>query len=603
MKKQIITGMDSIKKILRILFILYFLPVVLWAQQDSAYWNYRSLLIPWRPAPASDTGKIKYRDLNGDGKPDVLLTTLPDGTPVMWIDDAGTMQYGDLEGDAVNGCVCIDRNRDGIFGGPHDLCVKWCDLDNDGIADIQIVVSNGDTVRRRGFDFTTDFMIFIDFGEKDGIQNFVNWRELALRCWAHYGHSDFYTDYHGNTLFLKMHGSTFRIEDMRYSWENPFIFYDFDGDGLTEMTMRIVDTPTFKYRRGSENTENADPYDYQFTKKIDWVALSWDLDNDNRQGDEFDLDMTIGFRGKGFDYSDQRHIYEKLRGLPEADTLLYDARWRQITEFFYPDQNVAKPLIFEKGDWQECQFIFDEDDDCNRWERVEFYTSRGDMYKVGIGNGGLDQNQADAIGDRAEWDADNSGKGNLYIGAFDGRIHLYGAEWGCWRIDQSAYTYQGFGGLYDKWEYFRMSPEPEKFPVVRYTDTNGNGFIDLIEWDMDGDQVFEERVSLIELGIDETATIIDISKMEYEDMTNLFKEVAENMWDSAMEMVKIAEKNKVNTHWYNFYKQPHSLFEKYSHGFWLKYYLYKDLIHQAQVDKNKELETKIRKAYYSGDFN
>jgi len=24
-------------------------------------------------------------------------------------------------------------------------------------------------------------------------------------------------------------------------------------------------------------------------------------------------------------------------------------------------------------EWDYCWFVFDEDDDCNRWERVEFY--------------------------------------------------------------------------------------------------------------------------------------------------------------------------------------------------------------------------------------
>ena len=66
-----------------------------------------------------------------------------------------------------------------------------------------------------------------------------------------------------------------------------------------------------------------------------------------------------------------------------------------------------------------------------------------------MNNGGIDNNpQSDASGDRGEWDLDNSGKGNLYIG-FDGRIHLVGAEKGYWRIDQDAKSYQGWGGLYD----------------------------------------------------------------------------------------------------------------------------------------------------------
>ena len=59
---------------------------------------------------------------------------------------------------------------------------------------------------------------------------------------------------------------------------------------------------------------------------------------------------------------------------------------------------------------------------------------------------GLDDNaQSDPVGDRGEWDLDNSGKGNLYISPLDGKIHLFGAEKGFWRIDQNAFYYQGMG--------------------------------------------------------------------------------------------------------------------------------------------------------------
>ena len=66
-----------------------------------------------------------------------------------------------------------------------------------------------------------------------------------------------------------------------------------------------------------------------------------------------------------------------------------------------------------------------------------------------MNKGGIDNNpQADASGDRGEWDLDNSGGGKLYVG-FDGKIHLFGAEKGYWRIDQDAWSYQGWGGLYE----------------------------------------------------------------------------------------------------------------------------------------------------------
>ena len=108
---------------------------------------------------------------------------------------------------------------------------------------------------------------------------------------------------------------------------------------------------------------------------------------------------------------------------------------------------------------------------------------------MGSGKGGVDNHpQSDWAGDRGEWDLDNSGGGRLYVGRFDGRIHLYGAEWGCWRIDQTARYFQG----YDRsWQ----NKAPKSFATVKYTDTDDNGFLDCIEYDLDGDRVFEFRIS------------------------------------------------------------------------------------------------------------
>lgn len=127
---------------------------------------------------------------------------------------------------------------------------------------------------------------------------------------------------------------------------------------------------------------------------------------------------------------------------PEADTFFLDARWRKLPELLYPDHDAAWDLTFKKGKWDKVWFTYDEDDDCNRWERVELYQPR-DPFKVGKNQGGIDNNgQADLAGDRGEWDEDNSGHGQLYVSPIDGKIHLYGAEWGCWRVDQNARYYR-----------------------------------------------------------------------------------------------------------------------------------------------------------------
>jgi len=571
--------------------------------QKVPYWNQNTQLIPWRlPLPLIPS-KIEYTDLDRDGDPDVLKSWLYDSIPIIWIDDDDDMKAGEYEGDTDNDCLLVDRNNDGIFAGPLDLSIDWNDEDADGTADIQLVANNGALENRYGFDFSADFMYFIDT-EKDDIKHFINWNAVRMQAWKHNGHSGFYEDYHGNTLFLKMHASTFRIGDMRYSWENPFIFYDYDEDGLSEMAIRLIDTPEFRPENGkNEKFDNADKeIDVLFTKKINWVGIGVDLDNDNGQGNEFDFDMSLNFKGPGFEYADQVHHFKSLKGLPEANRFLYDARWRQLDELIYPDEKASWDLIFKKGDWSSCQLVFDEDDDCNRWERVEFYEPR-DLFHIGRNNGGIDNNnQADAMGDRGEWDMDCSGNGDLYIAPFDGRIHLYGAEWGAWRIDQAAFSFQGYGGLYDRSEFSRIQEEPEKFGTVKYTDTDKNGFIDQLEYDLDGDKRFEEIVSLIALGIDDKGEVLSTSNLKYNGLTGMFSALTGKMWARAMDAVRVARKEGLNPGWYAFWMQPHTLQERYDYGYWLNFYLYRDLRDMAKVRNDPDRVIRLDKAYYSGNW-
>ena len=599
------TKLYSISILILILFPV--LELVAQVRQNQVYWNEKTQLIPWRLPFVADSKNLEYVDLDNDGDPDVLKTTILGGVPIMWIDDDDDMKRGDLEGDQDNDCLCVDINKDGNFGGPEDLCIDWTDTDNDGIAEVQLVVINGGLKNRYFFDWGADYMYIIDWGEKDGIKNFINWNELVLRAWEHNGHANFFTDYHGNTLFLKMHGSTFRIGDLRYNWENPFIFYDFDKDNLSEMAIRLVDTPHFrpKPEEKSYNKFDApDPeIDIQFTKSIDYAAITWDLDNDNGQGNEFDYDMSLKFSGKGFGYSDQVHKFKNMRGLAESDKLFYDARWRQNDELIYPDQHMAYHKIFEEAKWDYCWFVFDEDDDCNRWERVEFYEPK-DLWKIGGEKGGLDNNkQADAVGDRGEFDLDNSGKGNLYIAPFDGRLHLYGAELGAWRIDMNAASYQGYGGLYPPAKsHVRDQIEPNKWATVRYSDTDKNGFFDFIEYDLDGDTIFEEKISLLELGIDDRTSIINTGKTDYKSFNKIFKKLTNQIWSRSQDVLVIAKKQGISSNWYTFWQQPRTMNERYQYGYWLTFYLYKDMCHAALLNGDTELKRSLDKAYFSGKW-
>lgn len=566
------------------------------AQTDGSgkkeYWNANTLLIPYRLPPAPAGYKPTYIDLDGDGDPDILRTVTANGIPVQWIDDDDDMQYGDLEGDTDNDCLMIDRNKDGVYGGYGDLIIDWVGEDEDGNPAMQVVVDNIPEANRMKTG-NGHYMWVVDT-DKDDVFNYIDWNTFTLRCWIHNGLSDFYEDYNGKSTFMKIHSTTERVNDVRMNWGNPFLFYDPDNDGLTEMAIRFCDSPKIVKENGQANSV--------LSGDIDWVSVSMDTDNDNAPGNEFDFDMTIHFTGPGFNYENQKHINKNLRGLPEADTFFLDARWRKLPELLYPDHDAAWDLTFKEGKWDKVWFTYDEDDDCNRWERVELYQPR-DPFKVGKNQGGIDNNgQADPAGDRGEWDEDNSGHGQLYVSPIDGKIHLYGAEWGCWRIDQNARYYQGMGGIYDGYGPKRIETEPTVFPTVKYTDTDNNGFFDLMEFDLDGDKVFEQRLSMKELGLDDRCQVINTASMKYEDFVDLESKVSDAMWKNAEKAVEVAKTKKLNTKWYALMLQPKSIRERYHYGFWLQFYLYNDLKDLAERTNDKALASVIDKAYLQGKW-
>lgn len=558
------------------------------SQTDSRYWNTDLKIVPYRLPPAPAGYKPQYIDLDGDGDPDILKTITKDSIPVMWIDDDDDMKYGDLEGDVDNDCLLIDRNRDGVYGGIGDLIIDW--VGGDAHQPPMQLIVDYPAVQKNTIWPNGHYMWVLDT-DHDDVFNYIDWNTLTLESWRHSGNSDFFPDYSGQSMFMKVHAAVNRIENLSMSWENPFLFYDPDHDGLSEMAVRFVDSTSYY----DDPKKTKDPQTMRFSGKVNWVSVAVDMDNDNRPGDEFDFDMTLGFRGGGFDYSDQIHRIN-MHSLPGTDSFFLDSRWRHLDKLVYADHSSALPLVFGRGKWNQVYFVYDEDDDCHRWERVEFYDPL-DPFKIGTGHGGIDNNsQSDPAGDRGEWDLDNSGKGKLYVSRFDGRIHLYGAETGIWRIDEAADYYQG-------WDRRSMVKEPAKFATVKYEDMDKDGFMDRISYDLDGDTTYETVIDLKKLGLDDRCPLIDVSHFSYEDYVNLQKRVASGLWRNAQLAVKVAHKYGVNTDWYARMMKPASMREQYDFGYWLQFYIYKDLAFKFLSQKNEKMLKRTTLAYYGGDWS
>jgi hypothetical protein len=584
-------------KLKRLLIVMVCLQLVSGRQisaQPVAHWNTKTLLNSYRILQPLPGTKPEFTDLDNDGDPDLMKYTTSNGFAVQWIDDDDDMKTTDLEGDTDNDCIMADIDNDGNYGSHSDVIIDWVDTSNDGKADLQIYA-----------DFATEkdkdkpwgpghFMVNMDL-DKDDIMNYVDWNNFKIRCWIHDGKADFFEDYSGHTLFLKIHASPQNINDLRLNWENPFLFYDIDKDGLTECAIRLLDRPTYG--------KPGDKYLTNLTGKIDYVTMAYDLDHDNSPANPFDFDMTITLRGGGFDYMDQVHRFPNLRGLPEADKFFMDSRMRQLEEFIYPDHDNALNLVFNRGKWNEAWLVYDEDDDCERWERVELLDPK-EPYTIGARKGGLDDNpQSDPVGDRGEWDLDNSGNGNIYISPLDGKIHLFGAEKGYWRIDQNAFYFQGMGGLYDGYGPVRTPVDPTVFPMISYKDTDNNGFFETIEFDLDGDKTVDFSFNLKDVGFSDVSKVYTISGMKYADFAKLEKKVADDTWKNALAFVKFAESQGINTHWYALLKNPLSQRQKYSFGYWLKFYLFMDCLEKAKNENNPALVTQIIKTYFGQKAN
>ncbi len=344
------------RRLIRYLFILIF-AVQLQAQQKKVFWETNKQLTPFRlPLPLLNE-EINYIDLDDDGDPDVLQTKINGTIPIQWIDDDDDMKKGDIEGDMDSDCLMIDRNIDGLYGSEHDLILDWNDEHGDNLADLQVLVDYSG-LDDRGL-WKAHYMWFIDT-DKDQLFNYIDWNTLIMEGWEHSGRAKFFLDYHGKSIFLKVHANTFNINDLEYNWENPFLFFDPDNDGQTEISIRYIDNPTIvKGLPPVKENENVNKIKRTvlFTKKITSVQMGFDLDNDSNPENELDFDMSIKFSGEGFDYSDQIHKYKSLRGLPEADKYFFDPRWRQLEELVYTDHEVGYQLPFKRGNWNECWLV------------------------------------------------------------------------------------------------------------------------------------------------------------------------------------------------------------------------------------------------------
>jgi hypothetical protein len=556
--------------------------------------------------------EIVRLDIDNDGKPDILERWW-NGKRVRWLDENGDMLPTDTRGDQVGDVMQIDKNGDGIYDSATDINIKWADNDGDGQADLEAFVTQGRQWADGKYDpAESHWMVFIDV-EKDGVLGWLDWQhyDFGNDNWGYTSTNDWLPDYNGNAIFLKVHRPPQSLPDPRLNWENPFDFFDFDGDGLSEMAIRWLDP--------------VPPLDKDVTKLsgvLSEAFATFDLDNDSSKGNETDYDMSLrGAGGPGVPYRQFVHKYPALKGNPKFDGCFQWNNWRKIDELMYMPHEKSYDSFFT-AKWATMYFVFDEDDDDHRWERVEMYYPmhgfggpkdidlystkkwrRGNYAELAMAGpnerpGISGHPQADSLGDRGEFDEDNSGGGKLYVGVFDRKLHLAGAEWGAWTVDKNAEYHGGSKTPSPK----PIAPKVEE--VVKYTDTDNNGFLDTIEYDYDGDRTIDLRVSLLDYKTagnphPDVVPLIDTHKEGWKGLNILFGQIATQSFQEGLMVYRAAWKRGLTTPEIDKLASASAIGERYDHGYWLKEKIFR--IIRSKV-RGTALEKDLTRLYYTGQF-
>jgi len=327
------------------------------------------------------------------------------GAIIVAIDDDGNMSADDKGPDGVNDCLAVDMNADGRL----DRTIDYSDTTGDGIADTMVqTYLYGSTWGNR------PFMVAIrdlDTGPLSlwYLHNYGYWqRECQWQC-----------DFAGDGYFVMFRRDSAQKRWIG-QWENPFCFYDCDGDGLAEETVRIS---------GNDTT-------------ILSARFSINADNDTTEDQLYDYDVGITCLGNVQLQQDVADTFTTRSGEETGQFLSWDNTRQAVREM----------------DWSRALLIWDENDHNvaprtprhERWEGI----INARYYRFPQEGGP----HCGRLNKRYELDADFSGRMRLYYWPADGRVHLYGAEVGTLEVD---FDYNGRTDM-----------------IIQYSDTDGDGFFD-----------------------------------------------------------------------------------------------------------------------------
>jgi hypothetical protein len=107
----------------------------------------------------------------------------------------------------------------------------------------------------------------------------------------------------------------------------------------------------------------------------------------------------------------------------------------------------------------------------------------------------------------------------------------------------------------------------------------------------------------LKLGLDDRCEEIKTKNLGYKGLALLNKKVAEGLWTNALKACTVAEKEGLNMSWYSLMRNPKSIQQKYSNGYWLQFYIYMDLMDLGVRRNDKDFLKQLDRAYFSGNWD
>ena len=416
-------------------------------------------------------GKRHYVDKDNDGKPEEVWfidiepyhTEAKKPILVKVIDENGNLEMG-KEPEKYGDLWIADWHADGLV----DAAISYRDLDGDGDLDLM----EWFTYQKKNWRVLFDglrVLVSTDDGDDNLLLYDIDYVYYQIPCQNH-------SHFGGNESFVVYYLNPEQDKWVPY-FENPFLFYDFDNDGISEEVIRV---------EGKEDTVR---------------TLRWSFNVNPIAEKQRDFDLSFSACAKGWTQEKGWGSNFTIRGIPAGPVLKRSSARDYL-------QTVTWERLLMTWNENNLNIAFnDPKDTIERWEGVinaESTDSGYYMPRIGSPDCG-------PYNKRYELALKPSGPNEFYFNPADHRIHLKNSDRTWIKVDYDYDTKMDMGYL--------------------WVDTDQDGIVDRLDIDTDGDGVTDDshpidvsKVKPVEWTFKElNGALVPILKTEPENRYNLVR--------------------------------------------------------------------------------